>query len=157
MIAGARYGHTNLIAKEWRALARFYEEQFGCTPVPPERDFKGPDLERGTGIAGAELRGVHLRLPGHGAEGPTLEIFSYNQLEEKPSPAVNRPGFGHIAFVVDDVPAAREAMLAAGGQPVGEIVTLTNAAGAKLTWVYVTDPEGNILELQSRPRSREHG
>lgn len=36
MIAGARYGHTNLIAKDWRLLAR-YEEQFGRTPVPPER------------------------------------------------------------------------------------------------------------------------
>jgi len=47
MIAGAKYGHTNLIARDWKALARFYEEQFGCTPVPPERDFKGPDLERG--------------------------------------------------------------------------------------------------------------
>jgi hypothetical protein len=31
-------------------------------------------------------------------------------------------------------------------------VTLTNAAGQRLTWVYVTDPEGNILELQSRPK-----
>jgi hypothetical protein len=79
------------------------------------RDFKGPDLERGTAIPGAELRGEHLRLPGHGPEGPTLEIFNYNVLEEKPSAAVNRPGFGHIAFVVDDVPAAREAVIAAGG------------------------------------------
>ena len=41
MIAGARYGHTNLIANDWRALSRFYQEQFGATPVPPERDFKG--------------------------------------------------------------------------------------------------------------------
>jgi hypothetical protein len=76
MIAGARYGHTNLIADDWRALSRFYQDLFGCIPVPPERDFKGPDLERGTGIAGAELRGEHLRLPGHGPEGPTLEIKS---------------------------------------------------------------------------------
>jgi catechol 2,3-dioxygenase-like lactoylglutathione lyase family enzyme len=114
--------------------------------------FKGPDLERGTGISGAELRGEHLRLPGHGSEGPTLEIFSYNILKEKPEVAVNRPGFGHIAFVVDDVQAAREAVLAAGGQAVGDVVTLTNAMGQQLTWVYVTDPEGNVLELQSKPR-----
>ena len=40
MIAGARYGHTNLIASDWRALSRFYQELFGCTPVPPVRDFK---------------------------------------------------------------------------------------------------------------------
>jgi len=152
MIPGARYGHTNLIAHDWRALSRFYQEHFGCTPVPPERNFKGRDLDRGTGIPGAELRGEHLRLPGHGADGPTLEIFSYNVLEERQPAAVNRPGFGHIAFVVDDVPAAREAVLRAGGGAVGEVVTLTNAAGQRLTWVYVTDPEGNILELQSRPK-----
>ena len=62
------------------------------------------------------------------------------------------PGFGHIAFIVNDVPAARDAVLAAGGRAIGEVVTLVNAAGKALTWVYVTDPEGNVIELQSRPR-----
>ena len=71
MIAGAKYGHTNLIAKDWRSLARFYQEQFGCIPVPPERRFKG---------------------------------------------------------------------------------TLTTATGSNVTWVYVTDPEGNVIELQSWSR-----
>ena len=80
----------------------------------------------------------------------TLEIFNYNVLDKAPPASVNRTGFGHIAFVVDDVPAAREAVLHAGGRSVGEVVTLTNALGKQLTWVYVTDPEGNILELQSR-------
>lgn len=152
MIPGARYGHTNLIAKDWKGLSRFYQDVFGCIPVPPVRDFKGPDLERGTGIPGAELRGEHLLLPGHGPNGPTLEIFNYNILNDRPAPAVNCPGFGHIAFVVDNVAAAREAVLAAGGRSVGEVVTLTNALGKQLTWVYVTDPEGNILELQSLPK-----
>ncbi len=34
-------------------------------------------------------------------------------------------------------------------KPIGEIVTLTTATGARVTWCYVTDPEGNIIELQS--------
>jgi hypothetical protein len=38
-----RYAHTNLVARDWRALSQ-------------------------------------LRLPGHGPEGPTLEVFSYEPL-----------------------------------------------------------------------------
>jgi predicted enzyme related to lactoylglutathione lyase len=88
-------------------------------------------------------------LPGHGPDGPTLEIFNYNVLELRPDVAVNRPGFAHIAFVVDDVPQARAAVLAAGGRAVGDVVTLTTATASNVTWVYVTDPEGNVIELQS--------
>lgn len=149
MIPGARYAHTNLIARDWRALAAFYQIHFGCTPVPPERDFSGPALEAGTGLPGAALQGVHLLLPGHGPSGPTLEIFQYSALAPTSAAAVNRPGFGHLAFAVDDVPSARNSILEAGGRAVGEIVTLTTAAGGRVTWCYVTDPEGNILELQS--------
>ncbi len=145
----AKYVHTNLIAEDWRSLANFYRQLFGCLPVPPERDFQGAQLEAGTGLPGAHLRGVHLRLPGYGDDGPTLEIFNYNLLESRGKTAVNRPGFGHIAFSVDDVAMAQQAVLQAGGQAVGEIVTLQTATGAKVTWCYVTDPEGNIIELQS--------
>ncbi|MEP6681122.1 MAG: VOC family protein [Chloroflexota bacterium] len=145
----ARYGHTNLIARDWRMLAGWYERIFGCVPVPPERDYRGADLEAGTGVPGAALRGVHLRLPGYGDEGPTLEIYQYERAEPAPVPAVNRPGFGHIAFVVDDVGAARAEVLESGGTGVGDVVTLQTADGRRVTWCYVTDPEGNILELQS--------
>jgi predicted enzyme related to lactoylglutathione lyase len=149
MIEGVRYGHTNLIARDWRGLAAFYERVFGCVPVPPERDYAGPDLERGTGVPGSTLRGVHLRLPGHGPEGPTLEIYSYSVTADGPVPRVNRPGFGHIAFEVDSVADARAAVVAAGGGTVADVVTLTTASGGRVTWCYVTDPEGNIVELQS--------
>jgi len=145
----ARYVHTNLIAEDWRALADFYIRLFGCEVAPPERDYSGPLLDAGTGLEGARLTGVHLRLPGYGDQGPTLEIYSYNQLRDRPPVAVNRPGFGHIAFAVADVRAARQAVLEAGGQAVGEVVTLQTQTGARVTWCYVTDPEGNVLELQS--------
>jgi len=149
MITGTRYAHTNLIARDWRALAAFYEQLFGCVPVPPERNYSGSELEAGTGVKGSTLQGVHLRLPGHGPTGPTLEIFSYSVLAAGVPAAVNRPGFGHLAFEVASVKEAREQVLAAGGRPVGDVVTLTTATGGQVTWCYVTDPEGNILELQS--------
>jgi len=149
MAVRARYVHTNLIAENWQSLAGFYQNVFGCVPVPPERDYKGQTLDAGTGLCGAHLRGIHLRLPGLGDAGPTLEIFSYAHLESRDSTAVNRPGFGHIAFAVDDVPAARRSVIEAGGRAVGDTVTLEMATGAKVTWCYVRDLEGNIVELQS--------
>ena len=145
----ARFGHVNLIARDWRALADFYIELFGCVLVPPERDYAGPDLERGTAVPGAALRGAHLRLPGHGPDGPTLEIYQFSAMPERLPPQVNRPGFQHIAFAVPSVAEARAAVLAAGGSVVGDVVTLGTADGRFVTWTYLTDPEGNILELQS--------
>ena len=145
----ARYVHTNLIAEDWRRLADFYSQVFGCVPVPPERDYSGAALAAVTGIAEARLSGVHLRLPGYGDGGPTLEVYTYNSLAVPGMRAVNRPGYGHIAFEVDDVAQARQAILEHGGQPVGDIVTLTTAIGTRVTWCYVTDPEGNAIELQA--------
>jgi catechol 2,3-dioxygenase-like lactoylglutathione lyase family enzyme len=117
--------------------------------VPPERDYRGPILEAGTGIPGPGLRGVHLRLPGHGEDGSTLEIYAYDREVPRLPPAANRPGWGHIAFGVDDVPAAQAEVLVAGGSAVGEVVATQTADGRTVTWCYVTDPEGNIVELQA--------
>ncbi len=148
MAIRAKYVHTNLIAKDWRGLAEFYERVFGCMPLRPERNLKGQWLEKGTGVPGAEIEGIHLRLPGHGETGPTLEVFQYNRQAERPATAVDRPGFVHLAFAVDDVGAARDAVLAAGGGVVGEVVSLHVSGAGTVTFAYVTDPEENIIELQ---------
>jgi catechol 2,3-dioxygenase-like lactoylglutathione lyase family enzyme len=149
-IPGVRFGHANLIARDWRTLAAFYERILGCIPVPPERDYRGPVVEAGTGVPGAAFRGVHLRLPGGGPDGPTLEIYTYEaNVDAGVEPVANRVGLGHLAFIVDDVPNAHTAVLEAGGRKVGEIVTTQIADGRYVTWCYVADPEGNLLELQS--------
>ncbi len=148
MMIPAKYVHTNLVAEDWHGLAGFYQEVFGCVVVGPERDYRGQTLEVATGVAGAHLTGAHLRLPGYGEEGPTLEIFSYTPRKKRVSTAVNRPGYGHIAFQVEDVARAKETVLAAGGGEIGEVVTLRLSNGAQVTWCYVTDPEGNVIELQ---------
>lgn len=50
---------------------------------------------------------------------------------------------------MNEVGAAQTAVVDAGGQIIGEVVTLTTADGRRVTWCYVADPEGNLVELQS--------
>lgn len=145
----AKYVHTNLMANDWRKLVQFYTKVFGCEMAGAERDLSGLWLDRATGIPNAHIRGVHLRLPGYGAEGPTLEIFQYNEMEKRSEKAAaNRPGFGHIAFAVDDVEAAVKAVIVEGGHPLGEMVTVDIPDAGRIVFAYLKDPEGNIIELQ---------
>jgi glyoxylase I family protein len=148
-IEGARFGHVNVTGTDWRRLAVFYSEVFGCEVVPPERDYRGPDLEAATRVAGAHLTGAHLRLPGHGPTGPTIEIYQYDEVEAGRPPRVDRAGWGHLAFQVPDVAAAVEAVVAGGGARFGEVVTLTTSDGRHVTWCYTADPDGNLVELQA--------
>ncbi len=145
----AVFSHVNLIAENWELLAGFYRDVFGCEIMQPGRDLSGPDLDAITGIPGAHLKGAHLRLPGAGADGPTLEVFEYEQTGSSGPRAVNRPGFAHIAFEVPDLAEARQDVLDNGGSPLGEIVRMAVRGRGSLTLVYMRDPEGNIIELLS--------
>jgi len=151
----ATYRHTSIVAADWRALATFYEDVFACVPVPPRRDLSGAWLARGTGVRDAQLSGVHLRLPGHGEGGPTLEIYGYSWSEPRPAVAANREGIAHIAFEVDDVVAATRMVLGRGGSLIGEVTQSEVPGVGMLTFVYAADPEGNIVELQSWGQGRQ--
>lgn len=145
---GIRYAHTNLMANDWRHLQDFYVQVFGCQPVSSERDHKGPKFEALTSLPGGFFQGRHLRLPGHGDRGPTLEIFQSNQNDPGLPSRLVRPGFAHVAFEVPDVAAKRQEVLQWGGREIGELVTLDIPGAGLLTLIYMTDPEGNIVELQ---------
>ncbi len=147
-----RFVHTNLIAKDWKRLSTFYQEVFGCVPIPPERDLSGEWLDRATGLDGARITGVYLRLPGYGDEGPTLEIFQYGSVPVRPPVHPNSPGFTHIAFAVDDVEAVARAVFEHGGSAVGELTTREVLGVGSITFQYAADPEGNIVELQDWKR-----
>jgi predicted enzyme related to lactoylglutathione lyase len=143
-----KYVHTNIISRDWRRLVVFYENVFGCEPVPPQRSQSGEWLDRGTGVKGAQLEGMHLRLPGHGENGPTLEIYQYATLEDNLPPVPNRVGLGHLAFSVDNVEAALTKVVAEGGRAIGELSDAHIPDKGHIEFVYAADPEGNILELQ---------
>ncbi len=143
-----RYAHTNIVAGDWRSLAEFYHEVFDCEPMPPERDYSGDWVARTAGVAVDRITGMHLKLPGFGPDGPTLEIFQYHPEAARPRIAANTPGFSHIAFVVDDVEAMTRKVLAHGGGVVGEHTEMDVAGAGRVILRYMADPEGNIVELQ---------
>jgi lactoylglutathione lyase len=146
-----RFAHVNVVARDWRSLAEFYVEVFGCAVRPPERDLKGEWLDELTALEGAHIRGVHLLLPGHGDGGPTLEIFRYERRSGRGgASAVNKPGFAHIAFVVDDLRRTLARMERRGGRRVGRVIATSIPGAGTMKIVYARDPEGNIVELQQR-------
>ncbi len=144
-----KYVHTNLIAKDWKKLADFYIQIFNCKPIPPEMDLSGNWIDKLTGIPDVKLRGIHLILPGFD-KGPTLEIFEYSpEFTDTDIKHINQKGFGHIAFHVDSVEEILKILLAYGGSQLGEVIKKDYGEIGILTAVYLTDPEGNFIEIQN--------
>ena len=146
---GTVYNHTNIVSHDPERLAAFYIKVFDCVRHGPARDLRGEWLERGTGFKGVRIRGVHLRLPGHGDAGPVLEIFQVDGAEPSIPGAVNRPGLMHICFTVDDIHDRMDQVLAAGGERQGEIARAVIKDVGAADFVYARDPDGNIVEIVS--------
>jgi lactoylglutathione lyase len=145
---GTKYVHTNLVARDWKRLAAFYIEVFGCKPKPPERDLKGSWVDQLTGLKTAHIRGMHLLLPGSGKNGPTLEIFQYNRSKRRALSQTDQLGFGHMAFAVEDVGKTLKKIKEKGGGLVGKRISAQIEGVGRLDVVYARDPEGNIIEIQ---------
>lgn len=144
-----RYAHTNIIAKDKDKLINFYKEVFQCRSIGETRDLSGEWIDKMTGLKNVHITGEHLCLPGYDGMHPTLEIFSYDSMPDRRSSQINQNGFAHIAFEVDNVAETLQKLLTAGGGQIGELITTVYKDGRTGTFVYATDPEGNIVELQS--------
>jgi predicted enzyme related to lactoylglutathione lyase len=144
-----RFAHTNIAAKNWKSLSDFYITVFHCKIKPPERRLSGAWLDQATGLEKAILEGVHLLLPGHGDDGPTLEIFTYKDMHDCAPIMANYSGITHIAFEVHDVDNTLDEAIKNGGQLLGKVTEKKVEGVGDLKFVYLRDPEGNIVEIQS--------
>ncbi len=147
---GIKYVHTNIISNDWEKLMDFYIKVFNCKPVLPKRNQSWDLLERWTWIKNAHLKWMHLRLPWYDENWPTLEIYSYTEMVDKPNDSVaNRKWFWHIAFEVDDVENIVKNIIVNWWQKLWEIVSKEVLWVWTITFTYMTDPEWNILEIQN--------
>lgn len=95
------------------------------------------------------MEGVHLLLPGHGENAPTLEIFTYKEMNSVEPVIANTIGFTHIAFEVEDVDDILALAINNGAKLLGEVTEKKVDGVGILKFVYFRDPEGNIVEIQS--------
>ena len=61
----------------------------------------------------------------------------------------NHSGLAHIAFEVEDVADILDRALMEGATKLGAVTEKSIEGAGVLTFVYLRDPEGNIIEIQS--------
>lgn len=85
-------------------------------------------------------------------DGPSIELFEYADAGQRPSVTASDLGIQHFAVYVDDIDAARTAIVEAGGTAYAGPSVLPGAeAGENNKWLYTVAPWGSIIELVSRP------
>ena len=110
-------------------------------------------MSRGNGLPDNDIYSIWLNLP-TGNE-PFLEIMEYTTTCDRGVPAVNDPGYGHLAFEVCDLYQTIEKLLQFGGDLQGDVTNFGTEERPHLI-VYARDREGNLLELE-QPSTAESG
>ena len=140
--------HVSLTARDADRLSLFYRTVFGLVEKRPPKMLQGDAIGRGNGLAGISIYSIWLRLPN--GDGPFLEIMQYSTTVDRPLPAVNEPGFGHLSLEVPNLEVTLRSVLDQGGSMQGQITNF-GSQDHPLFIVYVRDCEGNILELEQTP------
>lgn len=141
MIVGIH--HFALTVSDMERSLAFYRDLFGLE-VLSDREVERDYVERITAVPGAHLRIVHL-----GGYGKQVELLQY--LAPKGEPCA-RPlpdaGSAHLCFVSDDLDADAERLRNASvifrSQ---QIVVTTNGPNRGGKGIYVSDPDGNAVEV----------
>lgn len=107
------------------------------------------------GYSDARIRMAQLVIPGvdHGISGHIIELVEYEspQADADNSPETYNHRVAHVAFAVDDIHAAHERVIAAGGTPVSEPVAIEEGINRGGWALYVRDPDGFTVELVQPP------
>jgi lactoylglutathione lyase len=133
-LPGARGAHhIGLSVADLPAMIDWYGTALGFT------------VEVAFELPGGRMRGAMLRRP----DGTGLELLchadSAGEAAGDPHAAMLVRGYGHWALAVADVPDAHARLLAAGAREVWAPRPAPPPAAGAMS--YLTDPEGNLIEL----------
>jgi glyoxylase I family protein len=145
-----RFRHVAIVVADLEAMIAFYTSVFGLR-VMRRYETAAEDFRRGVGLPRARAKAAHLQVPNSPVQ---IEMFQYEDSPEA-HPYRSRadvPGYRHIAFVVEDLDEACARLREQGLEFFSDPITLREPeSSAGVRFVYFTDPEGNILELNELP------
>jgi catechol 2,3-dioxygenase-like lactoylglutathione lyase family enzyme len=147
-----RLHHVGLAVSDLEASIGFYCAVLGCA-VRERSETGGSDIETLTGVTGARMLTADLELAG----GEILELIQY--LAPRADTLIqhrHQPGHTHIGFLVDDVDAAYDRLMARGSTPSSRPVAIQEPGSAwdGVRAIYACDPDGRTIECLELP-SRE--
>jgi catechol 2,3-dioxygenase-like lactoylglutathione lyase family enzyme len=126
-----RLDHGSLLVSDVAAALRFYTGALGLTEVPRPPTFDTPG-------AWLQVGEQQIHLVGEAEPGRAAQMHPPYDREEIVI------GYGtHLALVVEDLDAALARAREHGVTPPGEII----ARGDGVRRTFVTDPDGNVIEL----------
>ena len=146
-----RLAHINLVARNAETLAAFYVNVMKCDLLRELKMLSGNSVSRGNGLPNSEIRSIWLKFPE--LEKPFLELHEHKVTRHRDQPRVNEPGFGHLAFQIEDISRTLGNIIEAGGAQIGQITDFGTREVPYLI-AYARDPEGNVLELEQTPSDR---
>ena len=141
-----RVSHVGICVSDWRRSLRFYHDVLGFRYVR-EQELSG---EPGSTLL--QLEDVDLRAITLEREGLRIELLHYERpghaADRVPRP-MNQLGLTHLALRVDDLDAAVKELEGAGVDIRHETSVEVPEANAKA--VFITDPDGTLIELVQQP------
>ncbi|TKA03097.1 VOC family protein [Actinacidiphila oryziradicis] len=129
----ARFDHVGINVRDLAAATAWYREAFGLTPYFAF-DLEGPGL---SGIVLQSPQGYRIELLARPGSQPGLRA-------PDPLTAALTEGYGHFALNVPELDPVYEALVALGA---GEVMKPGPSPQPGFRMAWVTDPEGNLIEL----------
>ena len=139
--------HVGLTVSDIATTFSYYKKYFGFESemegvFPPEFIGAKPMLYRQP--EGSYSKFAFLRSP----DGVALELFQFVPLAAAEEPVWNRPGYHHICLKVESCQSVYEQMCADGLKDSYYFPPDNMDPEGKHHWVFLRDPDGNMIELQ---------
>jgi catechol 2,3-dioxygenase-like lactoylglutathione lyase family enzyme len=149
--------HVGITVPSIEEASAFLVAAFGAEVVfdmqpsaPSDSTAPAPDDQARLGVRpGVRWRSSRLLRLG---EGASIELFEYEDAGQRTPPTVSDLGINHFAVYVDDIHAAQERVIAAGGSSLeGPLLLPGPESGDDNWWLYTVAPWGGTIELVSYP------